>query len=374
VGLAPDSHSQVTPERHVALFIPHLDFGGSELQLFALARNLPPRGFRPIVVTIERRHGVAEMFQAQGIEVVALPRRGRAGLDSVLALARLIRERDIRLVHSWLWAANWRAALAGLLAPVPVVFAVRGLEDDLGLAHSLAYRPLSSRASRIIANSEAIVERSVQRTGRPDLYRIVRNGIDIAALERAAGTRAAPGAPVVGYLGSLSSRKRVESLAPIAEMVLREIPSARFLVVGGGDSRETLVAACRRLGVESSFDLAGQQADVGRWLARMTVLIHPSMSEGRSNSLLEAQALGVPVAAYDIAGNREAVLPGETGVLVRDGDERALAAAIVELLRDPARLGALAARGRAFVRERFSIDVMVDDTAEVYRAALSGAP
>jgi glycosyltransferase involved in cell wall biosynthesis len=354
----------------VALFIPHLGVGGAELQLCLLAPRLRDAGWEPFVTTIEDLHGVAPRLVGAGVDVEFLPRAGRGGWDTIAGLARVVRRRRARVVHAWLWASNWRAAVARFLIPhVRVVASVRSTEDDLRPSHMIAYRALASRIDAIIVNSRAVLEHSADRTGiAREKYRLVRNGVepDAETDGRAALPWDPESPPVVGYLGTLHPRKRSLSLAPIAARIVARVPTARFLVVGDGPVRAALEAACARLGIIDRFAFAGRTPRVGPFLRRMQVLVHPSMNEGASNAILEAMAAGVPTVAYAVSGNRETVFPGETGALVPDGREDELASAAAALLENPDEARRLGAGGRARIERDYSVDAMVRATVAVY--------
>jgi len=362
----------------VVLFIPHLGVGGAELQLCLLAPRLRDAGWEPLVATIEDLHGIAPRLSASGVEVIFLPRAGRSGWDTIVALARVARRRRVSIVHAWLWASNWRASVARFLAPhTHVVASIRSTEDDLGPWHRIAYRAIAPLFDAIIVNSRAVLERSAERTGIPrDNYRLVANGVELDRVDRESREPAVTPwdpepDPVVGYVGTLHARKRALSLAPLAARILARVPRARFLIVGDGPERAPLEAACGRLGIADRFAFVGYAERVAPFLRRMDVLMHPSMNEGSSNSILEAMAAGVPVVAYAVSGNRETVVHGETGFLLPDGREEALAAAVADLLIDPVEARRFGAAGRARIERDFSVDAMVRATAAVYDEVIS---
>jgi glycosyltransferase involved in cell wall biosynthesis len=103
------------------------------------------------------------------------------------------------------------------------------------------------------------------------------------------------------------------------------------------------------------------------------VCVLSSKAEGFSNSILEYMAAGRPVVATDVGGAREAVVEGETGYLVRPGDDEALAARIVSLLGEPERARAMGARGRQVIEEKFSGDAQLERTLELYESLLTKA-
>ena len=246
------------------------------------------------------------------------------------------------------------------------------MEDDLRRSHLIAYRALSPMIDAIIVNSLAVLERSAARTGiARDKYRLVRNGVDLDRLDRESRQAAVlpwdpETSPVVGYVGTLHPRKRAASLAPLAVRILARVPRARFLIVGDGPERGALEAACARLAIADRFAFVGYAERVAPFLRRMDVLIHPSTNEGASNSILEAMAAGVPVAAYAVSGNREVVVHGSTGCLVQDGREDALAAAVTDFVLDPVEARRQGAAGRVRIERDFSVDAMVRATAAVY--------
>jgi len=98
--------------------------------------------------------------------------------------------------------------------------------------------------------------------------------------------------------------------------------------------------------------------------------VHPALREGLGVAMLKAQAAGVPVVAFDVAGSREAVAHDRTGILVRPKDSRALEQAIARLLGDPAMRRRLGETARERMRNEFSIEGMVDQHLAVYEAAL----
>jgi len=362
----------------VVLFIPHLGVGGAELQLCLLAPRLRALGWKPLVATMEDLHGVAPRLSASGVEVVFLPRAGRAGWDTVAALAHLARGRQAQVIHAWLWASNWRAAVARLLASkVRVIASIRSMEDDLSTWHRIAYRAMAPLYDAIIVNSRAVRERSAERTGiGREIYYLVPNGVELDRLDRESREAVVVPwdpvpAPVVGFVGTLSPRKRAASLAPLAVRILERVPNARFLVVGDGPERGPLEAACSRLAIADRFAFVGYAERVAPFLRRMNVLMHPSMNEGSSNSILEAMAAALPVVAYAVSGNLETVIPGATGCLVEDGREDALAAAVAGLLENPTEARRLGASGRARIEREFSVDAMVRASAAIYEKVTS---
>jgi glycosyltransferase involved in cell wall biosynthesis len=153
-------------------------------------------------------------------------------------------------------------------------------------------------------------------------------------------------------------------------VVAAELPDVDFLVVGEGSLGAQLAGLAERLGLGQRVHFTGIRHDVPALLAGVDVLALTSIYEGFPNVVLEAMAVGAVAVAADVGGCRELVASGETGLLVPAGAPVAVAAAVMQVLRDPvlARRLALAARRR--VEDEFAVGVMARRTSEAYLALL----
>lgn len=207
----------------------------------------------------------------------------------------------------------------------------------------------------------------------------IPNGVDLERF-RPRSERAVRGdsAPVVGIVGRLVAEKGYREFFEMARRVAQVRPDVRFLVVGDclpsdrNPLKETLRRWVRQAGLEERFVFTGHTDQVERYLRQMDVFTLPSYREGLPVSVLEAMASGLPVVASDIRGCREAVIPGETGLLVPPKNAAALTQAVLALLESPElarRMGeagrrrALALYDRRVTRRRYlaAIEAMLGD-------------
>jgi glycosyltransferase involved in cell wall biosynthesis len=182
---------------------------------------------------------------------------------------------------------------------------------------------------------------------------------------------------LVGAVGELSEVKGQEDFVRAAALVARRGDiEAAFLVVGEDNSRgrglrrrlEWMIADENLAG---RVRLLGYVSDLVPLLAALDLYVSPSRAEAFGLATVEAMACGACVVATATDGTREIISDGETGRVVPVGDADSLAAAMIELLGDDERRRRMAERGRAGVRERFSLELMVAATEEVYSEALS---
>ncbi len=174
-------------------------------------------------------------------------------------------------------------------------------------------------------------------------------------------------ARVVGVVGRLEARKGHRHFIEAMARIVTCEPRAVGLVVGEGKEKSALQAQCDALGLGEAVRLAGYWPDLPEAFAALDVFVLPSLMEGHPLAILEAMAAGKPVVATDVGGNREAVEPGITGLLVPPADPGALAEGILSLLRDPARAAAFGEAGRRSLERRFSLAEAVRANEDIYR-------
>jgi glycosyltransferase involved in cell wall biosynthesis len=177
---------------------------------------------------------------------------------------------------------------------------------------------------------------------------------------------------VVGKIARLFALKGHEDLFAAASDLVRRIPNIRFLLVGDGEWRPRFEALAQGPGLQGRFVFTGlvPPSEVARHVALMDVLVHLSRREGLPRALPQAAAAGVPLVAFDCDGAGEVCQSDWTGFLLPPGDLSALTAALVRLSADPGLRRSLGQAGRAFVREHFSVERMVEEQDRLYRRLL----
>jgi glycosyltransferase involved in cell wall biosynthesis len=132
------------------------------------------------------------------------------------------------------------------------------------------------------------------------------------------------------------------------------LPGVSVVLVGGGPERMTLEQMAKETGVDDRLIITGWREDARDHLTGLDLFVLPSRFEGFPLAILEAMLACLPVVATDVGSVAEAVIDGETGLLVPPEDPEALAASISELLADPERRRRMGAAGRRRVLEHFS--------------------
>jgi glycosyltransferase involved in cell wall biosynthesis len=176
--------------------------------------------------------------------------------------------------------------------------------------------------------------------------------------------------PVVGMVARLSDVKGHIYLIDAMAEVAKAFPSVKCLLLGDGPLEASLkdkVAARGLSGTVLFYPVTDRTAEA---LPLFDVFVVPSVSEGLGLSAMEAMAMGIPVVASAVGGLLDLFKDGDTGRLVPSKDSAALAAAIKELLADPAAAVGMGKRAQAFIAANFSIEKMIVGTVEVYEKVL----
>lgn len=181
-------------------------------------------------------------------------------------------------------------------------------------------------------------------------------------------------APLVVCVSRLVRRKGQDVLVEAWGRVLARVPEARLLLAGTGPLAGELARRVRELGLRPSVVLAGEVswADLPAYHAAADLFAMPCRTRARGLDVeglgivyLEAQACGVPVVAGRSGGAPEAVLDGETGLVVDGGSVEQVARAIAGLLDDPARRRAMGVAGRAFVQRCYAWPVVTAGLTQI---------
>ena len=169
-----------------------------------------------------------------------------------------------------------------------------------------------------------------------------------------------PDAPVVLVFSRLNRMKGIEYFLEAVVEVSRRYPEVRFVIAGDGDNRAELEAYAAKLGIASKVLFTGFRTDLPHLLAEADLSVLPSLSEGLSNSILEAMSAGVPVVATNVGGNPEIVEDGVTGLLVPARDSAALAKAMIRMFEEPGLRLEFGAAGRRRINTVFSMERSVE--------------
>ena len=318
--------------------------GGAERVLLQLAKRFADCGYRSVVVTSfvdAWEYPVPEGVERLSIEQEQLPQsRLKRNLSRIKALRRLLKEYRPAALISFMAEPNFRAVLASRFLPVKTVVSVRNDPEReyagrLGRIIGKWLLPLADGCVFQTEQAKSWFPKRLQKRSK-----IIMNQVD----ERFFHITDAGETGYVMTAGRLTAQKNqallIRSFAAIAGDVEEELR-----IYGEGELRRSLEALIAQLGMEGRIRLMGASDDMPAALAGCKLFVLPSDFEGMPNALLEAMAAGrCCVSTACPCGGPEAVLEnGVNGLLVPVGEEEALSAAMLELLKDEEKRRTLAA-------------------------------
>lgn len=359
--------------------IAQLDPGGSERQLLRLVQTFDPRRIRCSLLTWHVTDPLVQSALRQaGCPVYVLNRRRGMGLGFVLDLMRTAWGIRAEVIHGWLEAGMyWGVPLAKWCLHRPFVLSIRSSPNMwpqwVRVAHLLLWRGCDWLLVNSARNRRLFMQRCFAAPRRVEVqYNIIDlkrfQGTDRDRLR--AETRAAlglgPQQQVISIVGRLRPEKNHLLLLRAVQELSGEFPHLRVLVVGEGPEEGRLRAWVGGHNMGSVVRFLGRREDVPALLAAADIHVLCSDYEGMPNSVLEALAAGRPVVSTDVGGVAEVMRTGLDGVLVRPGDQAALATAIRRLLNDPEQASALARRARGQIGEKWDTARVSEHLTEVY--------
>jgi glycosyltransferase involved in cell wall biosynthesis len=341
--------------------------GGSERHLLALLPALAERGIEPLFVGLDDpAWNPADFYGALTVPALRLPAPRDA---DPLLLGRLVRELRTDIVHTHLVHADVYGGLAARIRGTRLVSTKHNDDPFRTGPFRFVERGLARLSDRIVTITDSLRDFTVERVGIPESkVQTIHYGLD--APPEAWGVNppdAVPGdARILLAVSRLSTQKGID----IAVRALAELqPHIVLVVLGEGPERQALEQLAAHIGVADRVFLPGRVPDVGAWLRRASVFVHPARWEGFGLAVLEAMLAGLPVVASNVSSLPELVVDGETGLLVPLDDPSAFASAVESALGRPE----LGAAGRERAATEFSVARMADRTAGLYAALVSAS-
>lgn len=360
---------------------------GVETQTLTLVRKFDRQKYA-FVIAYAPQGRLRGDFEAAGAKVMPFKTRSKIDLFAIHRLIKTIKVEGIRIACSHGPRVDLMTSIAAKHTGVRFVV---DRQVDLswypywGAVKKRLYRVADNyaltRADKVITPSEMGRQALLRDYRLPEAgVTVIRNGIDLnefkirdcrSDVEKQFGIPRDD--PIVGIVAQLTEWKGHRYLLEGIPLVLKSVPRAKFLVVGGGDLMDQLKNLARDLGVSSSVIFTGYRSDVKELMGSFDLCVLCSIREGLPNAVIEAMAMGKAVVATDVGAARELVQDGNTGYVVPPRNPPALARAIVTLVKDKAKALSFGAGGRQFISKGFDIGSVVSQHENVFlRLACAG--
>lgn len=374
------------PRPLIAHVVYRFDVGGLENGVVNLINNMPLESYRHVVISLTEVTDFRQRVLRKDVQFIALEKPPGHALWLYPKLIRLFRELRPDIVHTRNLAAL-EVVIPAWAAGVPVrIHSEHGREGaDVSNANTRyrvirkIYKPFVTYFLALSRDLENYLKKHVgiPETRLAQIY----NGVDTHKFMPASTRSVISGAPfsdenlwVIGTVGRIQAVKDQATLVRAFAQAVSLTPALRsrlrLVIVGDGPMRNDIFTLVNQLGIADLTWMPGGRNDIPELLRGLDCFVLPSLSEGISNTILEAMATGLPVIATDTGGNPELIDHQETGLLVGVKDVSAMANAIVFLALSCEKAKQMGMNGRDKVVSSFSIDSMVRTYCRLYDQVL----
>ena len=371
--------------------ITKLDLGGAQKVTLMTLERLPRDRYDLTLVTAPDGLLVDWASRIPDLNRIWIPSivRELRPLKDLHALVKLwllfVRERPA-IVHTHTAKVGILARWAAKLAGVPFIFhtshgfGFNDFQQKIERSFYIGLERLTARITTKLFMVSRANANTAEKIGmaRPGDWVLTRDAISVEEFMKPMPTRRKLrdwGIPedkvVVGMVACFKAQKAPEDFIEVAARVLRETPSAHFVMAGDGDLRPSVEERIRRHGVGNNVTLLGWQAEseMPELYRNLDIVVLTSLWEGLPCVFSEAMACGLPIVATNVDGAREAIIDSENGFLHEPHDVDGMAESVLQLITNEERRRTMGQRGKSRVME-FDIGTSVDTVEHTYRKYL----
>lgn len=375
----------------IAQVVTRLDWSGTPDIVEIICSHLDPAIYDVTLIhglTLHPSGKTEEFLRRFGGKVTVIPylKRDVSLLEDLAALARLyiiFRREKFDIVHTHTAKAGFIGRIAARLAGTPSVIHTPHGHDFYGYFGSLGSRLIIilERIAALFADKIVILT-AIEKMDMLKYHicvagkiEVFHSGMDFSGFEKLdvdvvkkkSEFSIGPGDYVVGMVGRLEGIKGFEYFIDSAKIVLSSIQNTKFLIVGDGSLRSSLMERSRRLGIEDKVIFTGWREDMPQIISILDVLVLASLNEAVGRVLLEAGVAGKPTVATAVGGIPEIVKDGETGILVPPRDPEGIAGAVTGLLKDAEKRRAMGRAAKEWIKSNFNEEKMVSEIGNIYK-------
>lgn len=344
-----------------------IEGGGSERQMTELAKSLDRNRFTPHVACCISDAAKAAELRGLGIPVLEIPLRSFIKPGAVvcaLQLRRYLCEQRIGIFHAFDMPMSWfGVAVAKFAGTKTVLASQRGHRLLYPKKYQRLMRFSDKIADGVVVNAESLRRHLIEDEHvPPQKIHLCHNGIDTARFRPLDRDTRRP--LTIGTVCVLRPEKGLPAL--LLAFAQMQQPGLRLLIAGSGSELAGLQAQARSLGIDGQTEFRPATRNVPGMLAEIDIFVLPSLSEGFSNSLMEAMACRCAVVASAVGGNIELVTPNQTGLLFESGNVSELCAALSQLADDRVERERLATEASKYIHRRFSQEASAHTMGQIY--------
>tara|TARA_R110001583_G_scaffold1542_10_gene12009 strand:- start:25774 stop:26892 length:1119 start_codon:yes stop_codon:yes gene_type:complete len=368
---------------NVLQFICSSGFYGAERWVLALAKYLDPQKINcHLAVTIESNNDdlkIVHEFNKLDGSVIELPMSNKFDLKVVNRLVEVIKNNDIDIIHTHGYKSDILGLLAAKKAGIKIVITPHGFSNgiDFKLRFFIWLGCQSFRFVDIVAPLSKALCDDVRGFGvKEERLEYVQNGVDLSEVEeqkiKVNALQSVGDNKRIGFVGQMISRKNIKDILDIFESLAGKYPNITLSLLGDGESRAELEKYAQSLSYKDRIEFLGFRDDRLELLQSFDLFVMTSSLEGIPRCLMEATAMGIPVAAYDIAGIDQLIEHEKTGLLAPYGEKELLSSYWEVLLFNQEKADLLSKAACEFVNANYSGKRMASEYTDIFQDLVKG--
>lgn len=353
--------------------LPELNVGGVETGTLDLSKYLVRLGHKAVVVSAGG--ALVKELEACGAKHYVLPVHKKSSISVfklIPQLAEIIKKEEIDIVHARSRVPAWIAYFACRRTRVVFITTCHGYYKKHPFSFVMGW------AKRVIVLSNVIARHMIEDFAVPhERIRLVPRSVDLEKFKYLDPKAKRKEDFNVGIIGRITPLKGHLYFIKAMACISRLVPRLKIWIVGDAPAskeayKEEVQVLVRRLGLWHCTEFLGTQRDIPGVLAYLDlVVLATTTHEAFGRVVIEAQAAGVPVVATQVGGVVDIIEDGSNGLLVPPADPKSMADAIMRIFKDTQLAQELAENAYAKVKEKYNVELMVKNTLDVYRDALS---
>lgn len=369
----------MTKKIKVLEFICPTGFYGAERWILALAKNSNRNNIDyELAVTVEQNSQnlqLVKQFKSYNEHTHEITMSHKFDLSVIQKLVTLVKKRHIDIIHSHGYKSDILAVIVAKKAGVKAVITPHGFEnvDDLKLKSFIWLGCQVMRfADKVVPLSKQLIK-DVEKFGiQKSKLQYIQNGVDLSEVEQQENRPRVNHSAIknIGFVGQIISRKNIKDLLDIFDSLFQTNPNIRLTLLGDGELRKELQEYSQTLSSKGCIHFLGFRNDRLEQLQQFDLFVMTSSLEGIPRCLMEAMAIGIPVAAYDIKGIDQLITHQQTGLLAKFGDKADLQLQWQKLLNDKNYANLLASNAKDFVYQHYSAQRMATEYEQLFKSLL----
>lgn len=350
-----------------------LAIGGLEKVAINIVNNQTISGKVNFSIACLEQKGALASFVKPSVDIFELDKNSKSYLKLIREFAQIVKKNKIDIIHCHNYAPLLFSVLVKflLLGKVKVIYTEHNQIYSISDKHYKRFRHLLKFADTIVTVSKNLQTHFLEeKLGKKST--VIWNGItapkfdpqEVARINKQYRNNRADF--IIGTAVVMSEQKGLKYLVEAAKHIIDKYPEIKFMLIGDGPLKTDLEHQVRGLNLENNFYFPGYKKDIPNYIKTMDIFIMPSLWEGFSIALLEANALGIPIITTDVGGNSEIIKNEINGLLVPAKNPDALAKAVISLFLDRTLREQFTENGKKLFKENFEVSKMVKNYNDTY--------